>query len=296
MDLFLTAAIVATFLCSLVAGFLFAFAVVAMPGIRNLNDAEFIRAFQVMDRVIQNNQPLFLIVWVGSAVVLLVALILGFGQLAGVDRLLLVASAVVYILGVQLPTVAINVPLNNRLQMLDVVNLDEAERQTARNDFEQRWNRWNASTSIALESRGGPAHYSAGQALVDAPAGMDVGPTQVQVCMGVPPHHDHPLCLHEVPGLEAVEVHAGGRAGGVDCTVVGIRGFPQEVEAARISRWRSSSCALDGMCHDLQSPLALVFCRWRTVSQLCFGLPGPRSRKASYLPATWMKRRKVSSA
>jgi len=148
MDLFLAAAIVATFLCSLVAGFLFAFAVVAMPGIRNLNDAEFIRAFQVMDRVIQNNQPLFLIVWVGSAVVLLIALILGFGQLAGVDRLLLVASAIVYILGVQLPTVAINVPLNNRLQMLDVVDLDEAERQTARNDFEPRWNRWNAVRAL----------------------------------------------------------------------------------------------------------------------------------------------------
>jgi uncharacterized membrane protein len=148
MDLFLAAAIVATFLCALVAGFLFAFAVVAMPGIRNLNDAEFIRAFQVMDRVIQDNQPVFLIVWVGSAVVLLVALVLGLGQLEGVDRLLLVASAIVYILGVQLPTVAINVPLNNRLQMLDVVNLDEAERQTARNDFEPRWNRWNAIRAL----------------------------------------------------------------------------------------------------------------------------------------------------
>ncbi|NNE48051.1 MAG: DUF1772 domain-containing protein [Rhodothermales bacterium] len=148
MDLFLAAAIVATFLCSLVAGFLFAFAVVAMPGIRNLNDAEFIRAFQVMDRVIQNNQPIFLIVWVGSAVVLLVALVLGFGQLEGVDRLLLVASSIVYILGVQLPTVAINVPLNNRLQMLDVVNLDEAERRTARNDFEPRWNTWNVVRAV----------------------------------------------------------------------------------------------------------------------------------------------------
>lgn len=49
----------ATLLCSLVAGFLFSFAIVVMPGISDLNDREFLRAFQVMDRVIQNNQPVF---------------------------------------------------------------------------------------------------------------------------------------------------------------------------------------------------------------------------------------------
>ncbi len=66
MGIFQIALILATFLCSLVAGFLFAFALVAMPGIRSLNDREFIRAFQVMDRVIQDNQPVFMLVWVGS--------------------------------------------------------------------------------------------------------------------------------------------------------------------------------------------------------------------------------------
>ena len=38
--------ILATLLCSLVAGFLFAFAIIVMPGIKTLNDREFIRAFQ----------------------------------------------------------------------------------------------------------------------------------------------------------------------------------------------------------------------------------------------------------
>ena len=51
-----------------VAGVVFAFAVVVMPGIRTLPDADFLRAFQVIDRVIQDNQPLFLLVWVGSIV------------------------------------------------------------------------------------------------------------------------------------------------------------------------------------------------------------------------------------
>jgi uncharacterized membrane protein len=92
--------IVATFLCSLVAGFVFAFAVVVMPGIRNLGDGGFHRAFQVMDRVIQNNQPLFMLVWMGSVIVLLVAAALGFGQLDGTGRLLITVAALVYLLGV----------------------------------------------------------------------------------------------------------------------------------------------------------------------------------------------------
>ena len=68
-ELFQIALILATFLCSMVAGFLFAFAVVIMPGIRSLKDSDFIRAFQVMDSVIQNNSRFFS--WCGSDLSLL---------------------------------------------------------------------------------------------------------------------------------------------------------------------------------------------------------------------------------
>jgi uncharacterized membrane protein len=136
--------VLATFLCSLVAGFLFAFAAVVMPGIRSLDDGGFIRAFQVIDRVIQNNQPLFVLVWVGSALALITAAVLGIWALGGADRLLIIVIALVYILGVQLPTVAINVPLNNALQNLDISTMNETERKRARERFESRWNRWNA--------------------------------------------------------------------------------------------------------------------------------------------------------
>ncbi len=144
MGIFQAALILTTFLCSLVAGFLFAFAVVAMPGIRSLNDREFIRAFQVMDRVIQNNQPLFMVVWVGSVVVLILSVVSGIGQLEGAGRLLLIFAALLYLLGVQLPTVTINIPLNNKLQTLDVDAMSENAQRAAREDFEPRWNRWNA--------------------------------------------------------------------------------------------------------------------------------------------------------
>jgi uncharacterized membrane protein len=150
MGIFQIALILATFLCSLVAGFLFAFAIVVMPGIRSLNDREFLRAFQVLDRVIQNNQPIFILVWLGSVVTLIIAAVLGFGQLDGVGRLLIISATLAYILGVQLPTVTINVPLNNQLQTLDVDAMNETSQNAARNDFEPRWIQWNSiRTAIA---------------------------------------------------------------------------------------------------------------------------------------------------
>ena len=144
MGIFQAALILATFLCSLVAGFLFAFAVVAMPGIRSLNDREFIRAFQVMDRVIQDNQPIFMVVWVGSVIVLITSAVLGIGHLDGVGRLLIIFAVLAYLFGVQLPTITINIPLNNKLQTLDVDAMNETAQKEAREDFEPRWNRWNA--------------------------------------------------------------------------------------------------------------------------------------------------------
>ncbi len=151
MGIFEIVLILATLLCSLTAGFVFAFAVVVMPGIRSLDDREFIRAFQVIDVVIQNGQPIFMLVWLGSAVALLTSTVLGIWQLAGVERLLIIFAALIYLLGDHLPTFTINVPLNNKLQALDVDAMNEATRKAAREDFEPRWILWN-SIRTALAS------------------------------------------------------------------------------------------------------------------------------------------------
>lgn len=135
--------VVATFLCALVTGLLFAFSIVVMPGFKNLGDGEFIRAFQVIDRVIQDNQPIFIIAWAGSAVTLVVACGLGIGELDGSSLGLLVAAAVCYLFFVQLPTFVVNIPLNNKLQAMVVDELDKDSLRAARVEFETRWNRWN---------------------------------------------------------------------------------------------------------------------------------------------------------
>ena len=145
---FPVALVVATFLASLVAGLLFVFAIVVMPGIKRLPDREFIRAFQAMDGIIQNNQPLFVLVWVGSVVAVIAATLLGLGRLDGPAQVLMLSAAFAYVVGVQVPTVAVNVPLNNRLQAVNVDALDPATQQRARLDFEPRWNRWNAVRTV----------------------------------------------------------------------------------------------------------------------------------------------------
>lgn len=144
-----TVLVIATLFCGIVAGLLFAFAVVAMPGIKSLPDREFIRAFQAMDRVIQRNQPLFMLVWVGSVLALMTALVLGLSQIEdGLALALLVAAAAIYLLGVQLPTALVNIPLNNRLQVVEVDGAGEDMLAAERAVFETRWNRWNGIRAV----------------------------------------------------------------------------------------------------------------------------------------------------
>jgi len=148
METFQISLIIATLLCTLVAGFVFAFAVVVMPGIRNLGDGEFLRAFQAMDRVIQKSQPVFMLVWIGSVVALIASAALGFEQLDGVRRALVIAAVLVYLLGVQLPTAIINIPLNNMIQTLAISDMDERAKNAARRVFESRWNRSNVTRTV----------------------------------------------------------------------------------------------------------------------------------------------------
>ena len=148
MGVFETALVLSTLLSALVAGFVFAFASVVMPGIQGLSDREFLHTFKVMDLVIQRKQPAFMLVWLGSVMALLAAVLLSFWHLAGVDRLLLILAAAIYLFGVQLPTATINVPLNNGLQELELDSLDDSDINEARVRFEDRWITWNRIRTI----------------------------------------------------------------------------------------------------------------------------------------------------
>jgi uncharacterized membrane protein len=147
-DSFQVALFLSTFLCSLVAGFVFGFSVVVMPGTMALRDREFLQAFKAMDAVIQNNHPLFMLVWVGSIIAIVTTVALGVGYLKGIELYLLLVATLAYLLGVQLPTIRFNIPLNNKLQSLNLIEMSNSELANVRSEFEPEWNRWNRFRTI----------------------------------------------------------------------------------------------------------------------------------------------------
>ncbi len=151
MNLFPILLTLATLGCALVTGITLIFAIVIMPGLGSLGDRAFLEGFKAIDQVIQNNHPVFILVWLGSALTLIIATGLGLGELANPDCMLLVAALVLYLGGVQIPTAAVNVPLNNQLQVLQIDELNDDELRQARTAFEPRWLTWNTlRTWLAL--------------------------------------------------------------------------------------------------------------------------------------------------
>ena len=148
MELIQFAVLLSALFCSLVAGLVLTFAIVVMPGIKTLGDLDFLRSFKAMDRVIQNNHPIFMLVWIGSAVVLVASTVLGIWRLEGLDRILLIVACVIYISGVQVPTVTINIPLNDQLQSLDLDAMPNPEVLATAENFESRWLRWNTIRTV----------------------------------------------------------------------------------------------------------------------------------------------------
>ena len=148
MELIQFAVLLSALLCSLVAGLVLTFAIVVMPGIRTLGNLDFLKSFKAMDRVIQNNQPIFMLVWLGSVLVLLASTVLGIWRLEGLDRALLTVACGIYILGVQVPTVTINIPLNNHLQSQDLDTITVSALRATTEMFESRWLRWNTIRTV----------------------------------------------------------------------------------------------------------------------------------------------------
>ena len=135
--------LVSTLSCALVTGFVFTYAVIVMPGLAKLTDREFIRAFQVTDELIQNNQPIFMIVWVGSVISVMSMLIASFMGPYSVDTVLVIIAGFVYLLGVQGLTVLVHLPLNRRIQTVNVEERDASALREERLLFETRWIRFN---------------------------------------------------------------------------------------------------------------------------------------------------------
>ena len=137
--------------CTLVTGFILTYAVVVMPGLSKLDDKEFIRAFQVTDAVIQNNQPLFMLTWVGSIISILSTILISIVSVGLSEAWLIVLIGAVYLLGVQGITIVVHIPLNNHLQKVKIEDLPDKSLTEERVKFEAKWNFFNnIRTGIAI--------------------------------------------------------------------------------------------------------------------------------------------------
>ena len=151
MDMLDISLIFSITLCSLVSGFIFTYSIVVMPGLSKLNDKDFLKAFQVTDAVIQNNQPLFMFTWIGSILAVLATILVSWISIGFVESWLIVLVAFAYLLGVQGITVAIHIPLNNQIQRIKIEDLNYEALADQRLKFEKKWNFFNyIRTSIAI--------------------------------------------------------------------------------------------------------------------------------------------------
>jgi uncharacterized membrane protein len=128
-------ALVAALLLGLSAGLFFAFSVAVMPGLKRTDDATFVATMTAINRAILNFP--FGLVLVGALIAPVVAAILAFITGAS-SPWLLIAAAVVFLLGVVVVTGGVNVPLNEAL-----------DRDGDRAAFERRWVRFTTVRTLS---------------------------------------------------------------------------------------------------------------------------------------------------
>ena len=90
-----------------------------------------------------------MLVWIGSIITLITFTVLGISELPRVEQAILAIATSLYLLAVQLPTLTMNIPLNNKLQSLSVEKMGVDEFRAARDEFETRWKYWNAIRTVS---------------------------------------------------------------------------------------------------------------------------------------------------
>lgn len=127
------------------AGLFYAWSCAVMPGLARLPDKEFVAAMRSFNRAIQN--PLFFAAFFGAPVSLIASTILHYGSSA--RFYLLLAAALLYLIGTFGVTLFGNVPLNDALERFDPETAAAAEIERRRASFETPWNRLNTIRTVS---------------------------------------------------------------------------------------------------------------------------------------------------
>ena len=135
----------ATLSMGLVAGVFYAYAVSVNLGLADQSDASYVATMNAINERIQN--PLFFASFFGAILFLLAALVIHFPKLRSGRFRLIALACVLYVGGGFLPTVFVNVPLND---LLAAVDPDAPARvlAEARAAYEGPWSFWNAVRAV----------------------------------------------------------------------------------------------------------------------------------------------------
>lgn len=137
----------ATTFTGLMAGLLFSYSCSVVLAFKNLADYEYIAGMQAINKAIQN--PLFFLVFFGSAVLLLLCAYLHYSPILSARSWLLLAATIIYLAGVFGVTALGNVPLNNALEKFNLLDASKEAISNQRAVFESRWNFLNNIRTVA---------------------------------------------------------------------------------------------------------------------------------------------------
>ena len=135
-------------LTGLFAGLLYAFNVAIVPALRSIKGTQHIAAMQAINVKIKN--PVFFLSFFGPTILLPLAAYLHRGT---AEFPLLVAAALLHIIGGNGVTIAGNIPLNDRLDKIDANHLSEAEADQISREFQgagSPWMRFHNVRTIAV--------------------------------------------------------------------------------------------------------------------------------------------------
>ncbi len=130
---------------ALSTGFFFAWSVSVVLGTKKVGDFTYLESMQSINKEILN--PAFFIVFFGSLIMLAISASLQFNNKLMFG--LVLASAIIYLIGAFCITAFGNVPLNNELEALNITKLSILELKNFRTYYESAWNQYHNIRTIS---------------------------------------------------------------------------------------------------------------------------------------------------
>jgi uncharacterized membrane protein len=128
----------------MIGGLLFAFSNFVMRALAQQSPESGIRTMQAINITIIN--PLFFLFFLGTGLVSVILAITALPRLSSPGALLLLIGCVLYVFGTFGVTMAFNVPLNNRLAVLDPSTTQAAQFWR---EYVSNWMQWNHVRTVA---------------------------------------------------------------------------------------------------------------------------------------------------